>query len=322
MLALADIPPGLIDEAAVRLRDLLEPTPVLPFPAWSEHGGGSISLKLETLQPIGSFKVRGALNAVAALSDAQRRSGVYTASAGNMAQALAFAAARVDSTCAVVVPETAPAAKLDAAARLGADIVSVPYDEWWDVIVTGRYAPLGLRAWVHPFADPRVIAGHGTIGLELIEQTPEMACVYVPFGGGGLISGIALALREHAPHVEVRASEVDTAAALAAALSAGEPVDVDYRRTFIDGMGSKRVTDVMWPLLQPLVRGSTVVDVHAVAEAVRLLLTECHLVAEGAGASSLASALSDAERRPAVCIVSGAGIDASVLARIATGADP
>jgi threonine dehydratase len=320
MPAVADIPLRRIEEAARRLRGLLEPTPVVPFPSWSERGEpGPIQLKLETLQPVGSFKVRGALNAVASLSDAQRRAGVYTASAGNMAQALAYAAARVGSACAVVVPETAPAAKLDAAARLGAELVEVPFDEWWDVIVCGRYGPLRDRTWIHPFADPDVIAGNGTIGLELVEQAPDMATVYVPVGGGGLISGIGVALRERAAHVEVRGSEVETAAALAAALRAGEPTVVPYQRTFIDGMGSRRITDAMWPLLETVVHGSAVVEVAAVADAVRLLLADCHLVAEGAGAASLACALAEPGRRPAVCVVSGAGIDLPVLTDIARG---
>jgi threonine dehydratase len=306
-----------IEAASVRVRDLLPPTPVRLFPAWSEAGDpGQIWLKLETLQPIGSFKVRGALHAVASLSDGQRRAGVYTASAGNMAQALAYAAAAVEATCAVVVPDTAPAAKLDAAARLGADLITVPYTEWWDTIVTGHYGPLRGRTWVHPFADPDVIAGNATLGVELLEQTPDMTCVYAPVGGGGLITGIALALRGAAPHVTVRASEVSTAAALSAALRARRPVDVDYRSTFVDGMGSRRITDAMWPVLSELVEGSAVVELAQVAAAMRLLANDCHVVAEGAGAAALASALTEPGRRPAVCVVSGAGIDVLRLAEL------
>ena len=207
-------------------------------------GPAEIHLKLENLQPIGSFKLRGAANAVALASEQELAGGVWTASAGNMAQGVAWCARARGIPCTVVVPDTAPAAKLDAIARLGADTLKVPFDEWFEIFRTHEHAGLdGL--FVHAFSDARVMAGNGTIALELLEDLPDVAAVVIPYGGGGLACGIASALRELAPSVRIYACEADVAAPLAASLAAGEPVLVDHTPSFVDGIGGPFVFDEM-----------------------------------------------------------------------------
>jgi threonine dehydratase len=280
-----------------------------------------IHLKLECLQPIGSFKLRGASNAMALASAETLARGVWTASAGNMAQGVAWEARRLGIPCTVVVPETAPRAKLSAIERLGARIIAVPFERWWRVILDHAFPGMeGLL--IHPVADPAVIAGNGTIGLEILEDLPEVDAVLVPYGGGGLSCGIASALRDVRPAARVFACEVESAAPLAASLSAGRPVVVDHTPSFVDGIGGASVLPEMWPLAKELLSGSLVVSVSETAAAIRLLVARARIVAEGAGATPVAAAVSD--RAPSgkiACIVSGGNIDASVLAAIlgATG---
>ena len=283
---------------------------------------GEIWLKLENLQPIGSFKIRGAGNALALARPEDLARGVYTASAGNMAQGLAFAARRLGIPCAVVVPDTAPRAKLDAIERLGARYVKEPFDRWWRVLVEHSYPGLdGL--FVHPFHDPAVIAGNGTIGLEILEDLPDTDTILVPWGGGGLSCGIAAAAKEVSPRVRVFACEVETAAPLAASLAAGAPQEIAYRPSFVDGIGSGGLHSGMWPLAQRLLDGARVATLPEVADAVRLLAARQRVVAEGAGATSVAVALSDrAPGGKTVCVVSGGNIDAGKLARLLQGESP
>lgn len=272
--------------------------------------------KLETLQPIGSFKIRGAANAMALATPEQLARGVYTCSAGNMAQGVAWMARRAGVHATAVVPDHAPQAKLDAITRLGASFITVPFAEWWQVMMTHRYEGLdGL--FVHPVSDPRVMAGNGTIGLEIVDDLPDIDSVIVPYGGGGLGCGIATAVRAMRPATRVVASEVETSAAFAAALVAGAPVSVEYTASFVDGIGSRRVLDDMWPRAKALLDGSCVVSLEAVRRAVRLLVSRARGVAEGAGASSVAAALSGrfAGQR-VVCVVSGGNIDRGVLSDI------
>lgn len=278
-----------------------------------------IYLKLENLQPIGSFKLRGAGNALAAADPALLAKGVYTASAGNMAQGVAWHARRLGIRCTAVVPEHAPRTKLDAITRLGAGIVPVPFDEWWQVLVTHRFEGLeGL--FVHPVSDPAVIAGNGTIGLEIAEDLPDIDAVVVPYGGGGLSCGIASALAALQPQAQVYAAEVASAAPLAAALSAGEPVEVEYRPSFVDGIGSTTVLADMWPLVRTLLAGSLVVELEQVRGAVRLLAERNRVVAEGAGAAGVAAALAGmAGDGTVVCVVSGGNIDLDKLVAILAG---
>ena len=275
-----------------------------------------VYLKLENLQPIGAFKIRGAGNAMAIAGQEALRSGVWTASAGNMAQGVAWNAARLGIRCSVVVPDHAPEAKLEALERLGASIVKVPFEEWWQIIVTHQHDGQS-GVFVHPVSDRAVMAGNGTIGLELVEDLPDLDAVVVPYGGGGLSSGIASTLRHLAPHVPVYAAEVETSAALHAAFAAGEPTPIEYTPSFVDGIGSGRVLDEMWPLVSELLTGSLVSSLQEVENAVRALAIRNHVVAEGAGAASVAAALEGgAGAGKVVCIVSGGNINASKLAEI------
>ncbi len=281
-----------------------------------------IWLKLECLQPIGSFKIRGAANAIGQARPSDLSHGVWTASAGNMAQGVAWCARRLGVPCRVVVPDRAPRAKLDAIERLGAEPLPLPFDEWWAVLA-GNHDPGIAGVFVHPVCDERVIAGNGTIGLEIAEDLPSVDTVIVPFGGGGLSSGIASALGALRPETRVLASEIETAAPLAASLAANAPASVDWRPSFVDGIGGRSLLEPMWPLVRELLRGSIVVSLEDTASAIRMLARRAHVVAEGAGASSVAAALSGrAGAGPIVCVVSGGNIDAGVLARILDGETP
>lgn len=275
-----------------------------------------IFLKLENLQPIGSFKIRGAANAITEAGPDALRNGVYTASAGNMAQGVGWMARKLGIPFSVVVPDHAPATKLAAIERLGGSIVKVPFDQWWQVVTTHEFDGLD-GFFVHPVSDPAVIAGNATIGLELLEDLPDLDTVVVPYGGGGLSSGIASALRALRPEVPVYAAEVATAAPLAAALEAGEPTEVPYTASFVDGIGSTSVLEEMWPLVSELLAGSLVSELDEVAAAVRLLAERNRVVAEGAGAAGVAAALRGAAGPgKVVCILSGGNIDTTKLADI------
>jgi len=221
------------------------------------------------------------------------------------------------------VPESAPAAKLDAIARLGAEAVKVPFDVWWQVMTDHGYGPLLDRFFVHPFADPRVMAGNGTIGLEILEDLPDVDAVIVPYGGGGLISGIASAVKAVRPEVRVLAGEVSTAAPVTASWAAGTPTQADYAPSFVDGIGSKTMVEEMWPLVVKLIDGTVVASPDEAAEAVRLLATRNRVVAEGAGAVPVAAALAGrAGPGKVVAVVSGGNIDAAKFARILSGEVP
>jgi threonine dehydratase len=300
------IPLDEIRRARERIGDDVLRTPLVRF-------DDRISLKLECLQPIGSFKLRGALSAVRAASAAELAGGVVTASAGNMAQGVAWAAREAGVPARVIAPADAPRAKLDRVEELGGEIVPVSHEEWWRAMVErGREGVPGL--FVHPVEDEAVMAGNGTIGLELAEDAPEFDTVVIPWGGGGLTSGIASALKALRPGVRVVTAEPETAAPLAASLEAGEPREVDYVSSFVDGAGGRAILPTMWPRAQELVDEAVAVPLAEVEAAVRLLATRARVVAEGAGALALAVALKREDR--CVCIVSGGNIDAAVLARI------
>lgn len=221
-----------------------------------------------------------------------------------------------------MVPDHAPVTKLEAIERLGGEIIKVPFDEWWRIIVTHEFPGLqGL--FIHPVSDPAVIAGNGTIGLEILEDLPDVDTVIVPYGGGGLSSGIASALRAERPSSRVFASEVETAAPLAASLAAGEPTEVEYHASFVDGIGGAGVLPEMWPLVSHLLAGSITVSLDEVAAAVRLLAMRARIIAEGAGASSVAAALTGSSGSgKIVCVISGGNIDAEKLATILGGETP
>jgi threonine dehydratase len=281
-----------------------------------------IWLKLENLQPIGSFKIRGAANALRSASREAVAGGVVTASAGNMAQGVAWAARELGVPATIVAPEHAPRTKLDAIARLGGRVLTVPHEEWWQALVDGRYdGATGL--FVHPVQDEAVMAGNGTIGLELAEDAPDADAVLVPWGGGGLFTGIASALAARAPGVRAYGVEPETGAPLTAAVAAGEPREVEYRPSFVDGAGSRALLPAMWERARPLLAGAHAVSLDETAAAVRLLAERVRIVAEGAGALAVAAAVSGrVEGRKLVCIVSGGNIDASRLAAILDGRTP
>ena len=314
MIPLADVRAARerIAEAAVR-------TPLVRLGA---DASAEIWLKLENLQPIGSFKIRGASNAMALIPRDELAQGVWTASAGNMAQGVAWNAKRLGIPCTVVVPEGAPATKLAAVERMGGKIVRVPHDEWFDTFRTHRREGIeGL--FVHAFSDDAVMAGNGTIGLEILEDLPDVDAVVVPFGGGGLVAGIASAIRALRPGTKVYAAEVATSAPLAASLAKGEPTEIDHQRTFVDGIGGPRVFPEMFALAKELLDGCLVSSLDEVAAAVRLLAERNRVIAEGAGAASVAAAFAGrAGKGKVVAVVSGGNIDNATLAQILGGATP
>jgi threonine dehydratase len=285
-------------------------TPLVRLPV---DGPTEIYLKLELLQPIGSFKLRGAANAIQSLARGALANGVYTASAGNMAQGVAWGARELGIPCTVVMPESAPRTKIEAVERLGAKIVSLPYDEWWRTLADhGRPGIPGT--FIHPVANRAVMAGNGTIGLEIAEDLPDADAILVPFGGGGLVTGIATAAKAARPGVRVYACEVSTSTPLTAALAANAPVVVDRTPSFVDGIGGRGVLPEMWPLIRPVVDGALVAPLEDVAAALRVLVERARVVAEGAGATPVACAL----RRPPegqriVCVVSGGNVDTKTL---------
>ena len=318
--------PTLAEVRAARARiagDVLR-TPLVPYVGELPQAaaGAAPFLKLENLQPIGSFKLRGASNALRLADPAALRAGVWTASAGNMAQGVGWVARTKGLPWSVVVPDHAPQTKLAAIERLGGTIVKLPFDEWWKVIIEHRYP--GLEGhFIHPVCDRAVMAGNGTIGLEILEDLPDVDTIVVPYGGGGLVSGIASAVKAIAPHVRVLAGEVETAAPLSAALAAGKPVPVEYTASFVDGIGSRAVLDEMWPLVRELVDGALVVSLAEIADAIRTLVERAHVVAEGAGACAVAAALAGkAGTGKVACIVSGGNLDPTKLAKILAGALP
>ena len=305
-----------IEAARERIAGAAVRTPLLRLHV---EAPAEIYLKLENLQPVNSFKIRGATNAVMLAPEKARRTGLVTASAGNMAQGVAWTARELGVPATIAVPEHAPQAKLAAIERLGGRVLKLPYDDWWNAIVTSRVDGVeGL--FVHPVQDPGVMAGNGTIGLEVLDDLPAPDAVVIPYGGGGLTAGIASAVKTLRPGTRIFTAEPATAAALAAAVAAGGPIDVDYQASFVDGAGSRRVLDTMWPLVRPLVDGALSIPVAEVAAAVRLLAERARVVAEGAGALALAAALSGrAGSGKVVCIVSGGNINLSTLAETFNG---
>ena len=317
--ALAPVPLEAIRAARQRIADAVVRT---PRDRLDEDAPAEIWLKLECLQPIGSFKLRGAANAMRLAPREDLERGVVTASAGNMAQGLAWNARRIGVPCTVIVPEHAPQTKLAAIERLGGRIVKLPFDRWWQVMVDHGH-PDVPGYFVHPFAHPDVLAGNGTIGLEILEDLPDATGVLVPWGGGGLSCGIACAVRAFGSRAPVWACEVSTAAPLAASLRAGRAVETEYRPSFVDGIGARTLLEEMWPLAREVIAGAFDASVEEIAAAVRVLAVRARVVAEGAGATAAAVAMSGrAGGGRLVCVVSGGNIDAEKLAKILGGGIP
>jgi threonine dehydratase len=317
-----EIPLREIQAAARAVYDLVVRTPLirLDVPDATGHRPSTeIFLKLETLQPIGSFKIRGAHNAVRQLSDEERRDGVWTVSAGNAGQGVALAARHAGIPCSVMVIDTAPRTKVDAIRRLGATIVAATYDECWRT-VESHASPRMRGRFVHPFDDDQFIAGNATLGLEILEDLPHVDAIVGAIGGGGLLSGVASAVKALKPDTRIIAAEPETAAPFATSLRNGCPSRFpEWRASFVDGAGGKSVLATMWPLLSRLVDTSIVVRLSDATAAMRLVADRCHVVSEGAAGCAVAAALTGRVPGTVVAIVSGGNIDLSTFAEL-TGA--
>jgi threonine dehydratase len=319
------IPLEKIEQARVRIESTVVRTPLVRL--YVDDAPAEIWLKLESLQPIGSFKLRGAANAILGAPRAELAGGVVTTSTGNMAQGVAYMASQLGVPAKIVVPDNASQAKLAAVERMGGRIVRVPWERWWAAVEAGsaREAAEDIEGYfVHPVRDEPVMAGNGTIGLELAEQLEEFDTVLVPWGGGGLTTGVASALHAVAPDARVFVCEPETGAPVRAALDAGgEPQSVPFTHSFIDGAGSGSLLPQVWELARPLVSGSFVVSLEDTAATVKLLLERQRIVAEGAAALPVAAALSGAAGEGRiVCIVSGGNIDSGRLSEILAGRVP
>ncbi len=275
-----------------------------------------IWLKLENLQSAGSFKLRGASNAMLQIAPRDLAKGVWTVSAGNMAQAVAWCARRWNIECTAVVPHDAPGNKIQAIRRLNGKIVSVPFADYQQIQIAHDYP--GINGWlIHPFADSAVMAGNGTIALEILDELADVDAIVVPYGGGGLSCGIASAIRALAPHVKVFASEVESGAPLAPSLAASKPVTVDYCHSFVSGIGAPFIFPEMWSLASQLLDGSIVATLFQVASAIKLVAERNRVIAEGAAGTAIATALSGkAGHGKIVCVVSGGNIDNEKLMQI------
>ena len=304
-----------IEQARARIAGTVLRTPLVRFDE-------RIWLKLENLQPTNAYKIRGASNAVARLSDEERAKGVWTISAGNAGQGVAYAARQYGVLCTVVAIETAPQTKLDRMRALGARIVPVSYDDAWVAAETHRFPGLD-GTFVHPFDNHDFIAGHGTMGLEILEDCPEVRTVICAIGGGGLITGVGSAIKAKRPDVKVLGAEPETAAPYALSLREGGPRKFpDWEASFVDGAGGKSVTERMWQRMRPVTDGAITVTLEQVRDAMRLIAEKSRTIAEGAGALALAAALTgEAGEGPIVCVVSGGNIDLSKFAALVAGQD-
>jgi len=305
-----------VEAARERIADFAIRTPLVRLNCDASR---PIYLKLEMLQPIGSFKIRCAANALLARSEEIRFMGVTTASAGNFAQGLGYVASRLGVRVKSLVPDSAAQSKLQALERLGVSVERIPYRQWWSILENPAAHGYGA-GFIHPCADPAVLAGNATIALEILEEV-DPAEVLVPYGGGGLLTGIASTLKSQLPGAKVFGVESTAGTPLAAALAAGKPVAIAFdNSTFITGMGSPQVLAPIWPLVRSWVDGAVCVELSAVSSAIRLLIERHHLIAEGAGAVPVAAALSRTEHGgPIVCVLSGGHLDTTHLVQILEG---
>jgi len=308
--------------AASRIYHVARRTPLIRLDPVG-RSAPEVFLKLEILQPIGSFKIRGAVNAIAQLTPAQLAGGVWTVSAGNAAQGVALAAREYGAAASVLVMDTAPATKLAAIERFGATIVKATYDECWRAVETHASDRMRGRL-VHPFDDDDFISGNGTAALEILEDLPDVDAVIAPIGGGGLLAGIGAVMSAARPDARVYGAEPETAAPLARSLAAHAPSRFDeWQASFVDGAGGKSVLPSMWPLLESTVSESVVVTLDEAAAAMKLAAERCRIIIEGAAACAVAAARSPriaaAGHRKVVAVVSGGNIDLSRFAAL-TGA--
>jgi threonine dehydratase len=307
-----------IREARSRIAGTVLRTPLVKLDAG--EGAREVWLKLENLQPTNAYKIRGATNAVARLSDEERSRGVWTISAGNAGQGVAYAAREFGIPSTVVAIETAPQTKLDRMRALGATIVPVSYEQAWRAAEAHAFE--GLEGtFVHPFDNHDFIAGHGTMGLEILEDLPEVRTVIAAIGGGGLITGVGSAIKALRPDVKVLGAEPETAAPYALSLREGGPQRFpDWRASFVDGAGGKSVTERMWQRMRPVTDGTITVTLDQVRDAMRLTAEKSRTIAEGAGALALAAALTgEAGEGPIACVVSGGNIDLETFTELVSG---
>jgi threonine dehydratase len=305
-----------IEEARERIAGTVLRTPLVKLDAGA---GRDIYLKLENLQPTNAYKIRGGANAVAKLWDQDRARGVWTISAGNAGQGVAYAAREFGVPCSVVAIETAPQTKLDRMRALGATIVPVSYEDAW--VAAETHAFEGMEGtFVHPFDNHDFIAGHGTMGLEIVEDLPEVRTVIAAIGGGGLITGVGSAVKALRPDAKIIGAEPETASPYAYSLSHGGPQRFPgWQASFVDGAGGKSVTERMWQRMQAVVDGTVTVTLDQTGDAMRLMAEKARVIAEGAGALALAAALSDQTLEgPIVCVVSGGNIDLQKFAELVT----
>lgn len=301
------IPLAAIRDAGEHVYALALRTPLVRLN--SRTNGAEIYLKLENLQPIGSFKIRGAYNAVRLLDESKRSKGVWTVSAGNAAQGVAVAARKYGVGCKVLIFDTAPETKKDAIRRLGGEIVEAPFDECWRALEE-RTHPAMEGSFVHPFDDDNFIAGNATIGLEILEDLPDVDCIVAPYGGGGLSGGIGSATAALKPSVKVYGAEPATAAPLSRSFSSGHAEKfAEWRATWVDGCGGKSVFETMWPLARRVLAGSIVSSLDDIRRALRLVAENNHVICEGAGACAVAGGLSGVPKGKVVCVVSGGNIN-------------
>jgi threonine dehydratase len=299
-----------IQEARTRIAKTVLRTPLVRFDVGPDYP--EIFLKLENLQPTNSYKLRGAVNAVAMLPAADRKRGVWTISAGNAGQGVAYAARQAGVPCTVVAIETAPAAKIERMRALGARLVMVPYATAWKALGDRSFAGVD-GTFVHPFDDHNFIAGHATMGLEILEDAPDTVAVIAAIGGGGLLTGVASALKAINPGIKVWGAEPETAAPMSLSLASGSPeVFKDWKASFVDGAGGQSLFPRMWERMKPVVDGCVVVSLDETRRAMRLMAEKARVIAEGAGALPVAAALTGkAGRGPIVAIVSGGNLDMS-----------
>ena len=304
-----------IEAARERIAGTILRTPLVRLDLGKD--GPDIRLKLENLQPTNAYKIRGAANAVARLSDEERARGVWTISAGNAGQAVAYAARDAGIPCAVVAIETAPQTKLDRMRALGATIIPVSYEQAWQAAEAHAFDGMD-GTFIHPFDNEDFIAGHGTMGLEILEDAPDVRAVIAAIGGGGLITGVGSAIKALRPEVKILGAEPETAAPYDLSLKQGAPSKFpDWQASFVDGAGGQSVTQRMWERMAPVVDGSIVVTLDQVREAMRLQADKARVIAEGAGCLALAAALSgQAGEGPIVCVVSGGNIDLKKFAEL------
>ena len=309
-----------IKDARERISETIVRTPLIRLELGPNYP--DIRLKLENLQPINAYKIRGAANAVAMLSEDQRQRGVWTISAGNAGQGVAYAARKVGVPCSVVAIETAPVSKLERMRALGAKLILVPYDVAWNALEERSY-PGAEGTFVHPFDDQNFITGHGTMGLEILEDAPDTTAVIAAIGGGGLITGVGSAVKALKSEIKVWGAEPETAAPAALSFSMGSPqVFKEWKPSFVDGAGGQSVFPRMWQRMQPVVDGFIVVSLEETKRAMRLMAEKARVISEGAGALPLAAALTGkAGQGPIVAIVSGGNIDLNKFSELIGSAD-